>query len=268
MKPLLSTGSVPGHGLEDTFRLAHKYSFNGIELIIPDVNWQPNLHRIRIIAERYSQRVFSVHVPFFGKSLLRYLAAPRRFARRSVGTSVQIANELGAENLVIHPFPALVFRDGIRSMMRAVLMECAQRTPARLSLENMEIRRFLGIGWEPYCIADYTELYEFAKQNGLYLTLDTAHCMSKGISPATFFEEFHDRINNVHLSDYGDYQCHLSLGEGIIDFGPFCEVLARYDYRGFLTLEIESANESSLAQSLDLIREYQTRRELTRRELR
>ena len=140
-------------------------------------------------------------------------------------------------------------------MMRSVLTDAARWTQARLSLENMEIRRFLGIGWEPYCIADYTDLYEFAKQNGFYLTLDTAHCMSKGISPATFFEEFYDRINNVHLSDYRDYQCHLPLGQGIIDFDSFFETLAKYGYGGYLTLEIDSAGEDSIAENLGFIRE-------------
>lgn len=256
MKLLLSSGSVQGHGVEDTIHLAHKYGFNGIELIIPDANWRPNLHRIRTIAERYEQRVLSVHMPFFGKSLLSYLVAPRRFARRSVETSVQVANELGAENLVIHPFPTLVFRGSVREMMRSVLVACAQRTQARLSLENMERRRFLGIGWEPYCIADYTYLYEFAKQNGFYLTLDTAHCMSKGISPASCFEEFHGRINNVHLSDYRDCQCHLPLGQGIIDFDALFAVLRDFHYAGYLTLEVDGTGPKIIAENFDQVKTW------------
>ena len=140
--------------------------------------------------------------------------------------------------------------------MRSVLTDAARWTQARLSLENMEIRRFLGIGWEPYCIADYTDLYEFAKQNGFYLTLDTAHCMSKGISPATFFEEFYDRINNVHLSDYRDYQCHLPLGQGIIDFDALFAVLGEFRYAGYLTLEVDGTEPEIIAENIDQVKAW------------
>ena len=254
MKFLLSTGSVKSHRIDDTLHLAHKYGFDGIELILPSVNWEPDLKLMITLCEKYNRTIYNIHAPFFANSLFEYIANRKMLALRSLRKSANIANQLGVKNIIVHPFPAFILKGAIKKMMLEVLTEVIEQTDACISLENLELRKLLVFKLEPYCISNHNDLYNFAKDNNFYLTLDVAHCASKNTSPSLFFEKYHDRINNIHLSDYENYQAHYSLGQGVVDFELFFDTLKRHDYNGCLTLEIDSVDENTISQNCEFIK--------------
>lgn len=255
MNLLLSTGAIKGHSIDQTFRVARCLDLDGIELIIPNINWQPNISEINTLSERYNQKIYNIHMPFFQPAMLKYLINPPKFALKGLKNSIMIAKELKAKNLIIHPFPAFVFKDRIKRMMQDILAENKEKNIS-FSIENLEVRNLYFFKIEPYCIYNYQKLYDFVEENNFNITLDISHCMSKKIKPDIFFENFHDRINNIHLSDYEDYQCHYPLGTKTIDFDSFFRILEEYKYSGCLTLEINPTDEETVKQNIEYIRSY------------
>lgn len=261
MKLLLSSGSVPGHGIGDAFRLAHEHGFDGLELIMPSVDWRPNQDEFKALRESYGIYVGGVHAPFYTHRLGQYLLRPRREAERNLRATIAVAEVLGAHYVVIHPFPAMFFRGRTRDLMAELLDAAARDTDLIFSLEVLEERRFFWWRTRPYGIGDPAELFGFAKEHGFSMTLDCAHALTLGIPPHRLFEQSGRRVNNIHLSDGDGRRCHLPLGQGIMDFAAFFASLSSASYDGFLTLEVESASEFQLNQSVSVVRFYLERGE-------
>lgn len=82
------------------------------------------------------------------------------------------------------------------------------------------------------------------------LCLDTAHTVLCGMDPKYLFDKYlkNNQVNYVHLKDingdcnsYPDYppRRFRALGQGIIDFPGVMEILKKYKYEGFVTVELD-----------------------------
>jgi sugar phosphate isomerase/epimerase len=254
MKLLLSTGVLEGFDAGAVIKLARHLKLDGIELIHSNISADEDIRMLKGYVKRYGRFVRNVHMPFFMESLLKYVLRPRAVSSAMIRGSSELAASIGARNLVIHPFPALLIKGRIRDVMASVLRE-SSRPGLNISIENLELRRFLGIRLEPCCLSDYDDLFRFCKENGFSISLDTAHCMSKGIDPSSFFERYGSLINNIHLSNLMGWQAHCPLDCGIIDFRRFFATLDKSGYDGCLTLEINPTTREEVMRNVGLMRE-------------
>jgi sugar phosphate isomerase/epimerase len=100
------------------------------------------------------------------------------------------------------------------------------------------------------------EILSKLNRNDLLLTYDTSHYYTNFGDVDLLWENFHDKIKNVHLVDNYTREAdpHPPLGTGEIDFEKIIGVIKKHNYRGSLIIELSSAK--GLDQSIDYITKY------------
>jgi sugar phosphate isomerase/epimerase len=76
--------------------------------------------------------------------------------------------------------------------------------------------------------------------------LDVGHCTQNGEQYDDFVRHYADVVANIHLHDAKrGGKGHLALGAGELDLGGFLRGLKSSQYRGFLTLETLTEDDTS-----------------------
>ena len=167
--------------------------------------------------------------------------------------SLEVAAELGAQKVVLHPghiggLGVYVIETALahaNNSLRAII-EHAQKLGLCVCLENMfpRCRAFV----EPDDFADILKRFPDLK-----LTLDTGHAnigARGGRRILQFIKKFGHRIGHLHISDnLGERDDHMPLGSGIIDFEKIARAIKRIGYDDTATLEIFSEDRQALVQS-------------------
>lgn len=113
----------------------------------------------------------------------------------------------------------------------------------------------------PLCfpLCDLNKLEQFP-----HIILDTTHLGTGGLDPITIFDQFRDKIDHIHLSNF-DGREHLELRIGKIDMGAFLRHVTTGGYTGGFCLEImpeyfpsdnEELTVQLLTENLDFIRKH------------
>ncbi|MDR1619536.1 MAG: sugar phosphate isomerase/epimerase [Clostridiales bacterium] len=86
-------------------------------------------------------------------------------------------------------------------------------------------------------------LYEAAKSEHLFFTLDIKQAARSGHSPYAYLDAMGDRMVNLHLCDYTRHNNRLTPalpGKGRFDFGRLREALIKHRYTGSAFFEVYS----------------------------
>ena len=169
--------------------------------------------------------------------------------------SLEVAAELGAQKVVLHPghiggLGIYVIETALAHANNslATIIQHAQKLGLCVCLENMfpRCRAFV----EPDDFIDIMERFPDLK-----LTLDTGHAnigTQKGQRILEFIEKFGHRIGHLHISDnLGQRDDHLPLGSGSINFAKIARAIKNCGYDETATLEIFSEDRQALVQSRD-----------------
>ena len=148
-------------------------------------------------------------------------------------TCIQIAAEIGADNLVIHPmnkqFPEEIDKQpAVDHLVESfsVLAESAKTYGVNLALENID---------EPYSGNILAVL--FARIDDLKFCLDTGHAALWN-SWDVYLPGYINRLAALHVHDnHGHRDEHLIPGDGTINYQPFIELLKTSGYTGYFGLE-------------------------------
>jgi sugar phosphate isomerase/epimerase len=244
MELSLSTGCIYIYPLRSIFSIARVAGFAGVELVVsPEVEWRGGRY-VRRLAESYGLTIFSLHppiLPFPGWSDYR----------TSIPRLVDLALEVGARYVVLHPPDARSLIDGRGRRYVEALTEGLQRTEGtglRIAIEN---RAFFRSRDRYYALSDLRELRAFADKLDLPLVLDTSHAATSTYSLADAYHILADRLVNVHLSDMRSPPWPLSVhflhtylkhhqipGDGQLPLDDLLGRLAADGYCGPLTFEI------------------------------
>lgn len=167
--------------------------------------------------------------------------------------SLEVAAELGARKVVLHPghiggMGSYVIETALAHANRSLVavIERAQALGLCVCLENMfpRCRAFV----EPDDFVDIMQRFPDLK-----LTLDTGHAnigARSGRRILEFIEKFGYRIGHLHLSDnFGERDDHLPLGSGAIDFVKIVRAIKHCGYNDTVTLEIFTEDRQALVQS-------------------
>lgn len=243
----LSTGSLYNYGVARVFELAAEAGYDGVEVLV-DHRWdsrQPAY--LRRLSADYGLPIVAVHSPF----AVEVPDWPDDQLGRLRHT-VALAQKVGASMVVTHlPFrvyavtghwhayrPRRFFlpvplprREPYRHFLHNGLAELEAETGVTIAVENMPLRRFLGLGINGYWFNSPAELSRFP-----HLTLDATHLGTWGLDPLAVYEQLRERVAHVHLSNY-DGREHRSPPDGHLLLAKLLRRLARDGYQGAITVE-------------------------------
>ncbi len=174
---------------------------------------------------------YSIHAPLSDVNIGAINPRMREAALREVCECLELAHRMGVDLVTVHP--------GFLSPLTRLDRESAVEA-TRTSLKAIDaLRQDLGLAVAlenmpemPVAMAKTPqELLGFLEGTGLGVCFDIGHANTVGNIPD--FLEIRDRFINMHVHDnVGDWDRHLVLGEGNIDFrrwlGAFQPYQGRY----------------------------------------
>jgi sugar phosphate isomerase/epimerase len=197
------------------------------------------------------------HLPTF-LSTADLTQSLRQASMTEMRRSLDVAAELGAKKVVLHPSMAggmgAFVLDAVKSYafhFLSEIVDAAHCLNVTICLENMFPRNRLGV--EP---DDLEEI--FAAFPSLKLTLDTGHANiddRRGRRLKELVGRFAQRIGHLHFSDnQGKLDDHLAVGQGTVRFADLVRRLKRAGYDDTVTLEIFDKNRQMLVESRERIK--------------
>lgn len=234
-KVLLSGPLLWAHPAEEILKVASDLGYDGVEL------WAYQLMQDDVDPSALARQarslglILTVHALSWDLNLTSRLDAVRHVSQEALRLSVDLATQLGAQLLVMHPghttspyddsspyWPALIAR------VREIADRAAEGA-IQVGVEHMEARQ------AEYLITpdDANRLVREVDRPNVGTVLDIAHIPWE--EDETQFLLRLERIVHVHLSDADESRLHLPLGQGARDLGRILRALR--DYQGSVVLE-------------------------------
>jgi len=250
MKIGLSMLFCLGHPFSYLMRELGKAEVENIELVDEGLHALNN-RRVRAIRKIIQDKGFqvTVHAPFVDVNIASPVASFRRVVlsrlKRSILLSSQIDSRLwvfhsGLQTGVSHFYPGLDWEINLRSVRE--LKDAAEQYGVKIAIENCP---------DPFpfllkSVEDFIRFFEALGETDLGLTLDVGHANINN-QICGFIEKFPDRIVHTHLHDnHGDFDYHLGIGSGNIEWLKVVKMLKKIGYEGTLMVESEKNIKESL----------------------
>ncbi|HWV75882.1 MAG TPA: sugar phosphate isomerase/epimerase family protein [Isoptericola sp.] len=235
----LSTASVYPRRAAFAFEVAAELGYDGVEVMVWSDPATQDPAELRRLSDEHGVPIRSVHAPTLLVSQRVWGRSPADKLRRSV----DMASELGARTVVVHP-PfrwqykyAKQFQELVHELNEAGSDQAGAVTVA---VENMypwkprsrgdrELKAYLP-GWDP---ADHD--YDA-------VTLDLSHAAIAHQDGLALVHGFGDKLRHVHLADgtASGRDEHMVPGRGDMACDKVLEELARRDYAGDVVVEIST----------------------------
>lgn len=234
---------------QDILLALKKSGVSGIELLVcPNVE-NRDIQKIQKILKELDMDIFSLHQSISTLFNIRILEITNLF---------EIANKLSAKVVVLH---INVIGDQIFDQKYINSLKLLEKQyKIKIAIENSPIS-FLSL-FKTYSWKE-EEFVSLMKKTGFSITLDTTHLAQTGKDIINFYKNNKDKIINIHLSDYKKsflnkylllaYDTHLPLEKGELPIKDFLETLAKNQYNGLITMEIDG-NLESLCKSANFCR--------------
>jgi sugar phosphate isomerase/epimerase len=216
----------------------------------PETLSRDNIIELREIAKRKKVQ-YSAHLPYKYIDLASLNERVRSASVQSILETIEKADEIGIDKLVLHPvgaevkpldtfwYPAtqevklLIIHDML-AQLRISLKQILNKVSARrLCLENLPS-------------IDFSHFLPLIEEFNLNVCVDVGHCVLRDIDPVIFIREHADRIGVVHLHDVVDYRDnpkigqfldHEPVGTGIVDVQGILQVCREINFNGPIVLE-------------------------------
>ncbi len=205
----LSTTSCFPHNATGAFRIAHELGYDGVEVMVWGERVTQDARALGSLAERYDMPVLAVHAPTLLLTRQVFGADPWQ----KVDRSVELAQDLGAPTVVLHP-PFFWQTRYARSFVRGVDMR-EQTGSVKLAVENM-------FTWRPRTVQTsrdfqaYSPTWDPVGQGYRSVTLDISHAATSGSDALAMARALGPSLRHLHLTDGvpGFRDDHLLPGQG------------------------------------------------------
>ena len=195
---------------------------------------------------------YTVHAPFIEVNPASVNPALAKASIDEIKRSVDLANTLDSDIVVIHPGRSIFNND--KEYMKSVYKiaedslkavgEYAKDNGVNACIENLP--RLRGFMYQ-----DINLLNETLTELDMPMTLDIGHAHTAGFAPE---EMYFDCVKHIHVHDNpGDDDTHLTLGEGSLAVNDFFDVFMSKGYDGIYMLELHSVD--SIKKSLEYMKE-------------
>jgi sugar phosphate isomerase/epimerase len=266
----LSTASVYPMKTEAAFEFAADLGYDGVELMVWGEPVSQDIGAVAKLSRRYRMPVLSVHAPCLLISQRVWGANPITKLDRSV----QAAEKLGAQTVVVHPpfrwqrryvegFSEQVAElEASSDVLVAVENMFPFRTDRFFPGQTMERMRRRGGGPGPG-ISAFAPSYDPLDGNHAHYTLDLSHSATAGTDALDMAERMGSGLVHLHLCDGTGLPAdeHLAPGRGTQPTVEVCQMLATGEFAGHVVLEVSTSSagsvherEAILAESLQFAR--------------
>ena len=262
----LSTASVYPLRTEAAFEYAAELGYDGVELMVWAEAISQDIGAIAKLSRRYTMPVLSVHAPCLLISQRVWGANPISKLTRSV----QAAERLGAQTVVVHP-PFRWQRRYAEGFSDQVA-ELETRSDVMLAVENMfpfRADRFFGSG-QPSIermrkrggrpgvgVSAFAPSYDPLDGDHAHYTLDLSHTATAGTDALEMADRMGDGLVHLHLCDGSGASTdeHLVPGRGNQPTVEVCQMLAGSDFAGHVILEVTTSGARTKAEREELLTE-------------
>ncbi|MEZ0362806.1 sugar phosphate isomerase/epimerase family protein [Mycobacterium sp. pUA109] len=259
----LSTASVYPLRTEAAFAYAAKLGYDGVELMVWGEGVSQDIAAVAKLSRRYGVPVLSVHAPCLLISQRVWGANPIPKLERSV----QAAERLGAQTVVVHP-PfrwqrryAEGFADQVAALEAGsdVMVAVENMFPFRADRffrDSMERMRRRGGGPGP-AISAFAPSYDPLDGNHAHYTLDLSHTATAGTDALEMARRMGSGLVHLHLCDGNGMPAdeHLVPGRGSQPTVEVCQMLAGGDFAGHVVLEVTTSGARSAHEREALLKE-------------
>ena len=215
----MSTSCVSPRSVDEAFRLARTTGFDGVEVMVTGDRRTRDARLLRASSSRWGLPVLSVHAPVLPAAHFAF----GRDQREKLERSADLAAELGAATVVVHP-PFRWQRRHAAGFLETV-REVAAATGVGLAVENMFPWRLGPVRADVYSPGHDPSTFDVDAA-----TLDVSHAAVAGRDALDLALALGPRLRHVHLCDGvlstrpgGLVDQHLVPGTGT---QPVAEVLA------------------------------------------
>ena len=232
--------------LEETLEFIENLGIDYAELVhqFPSENIDAD------ILESYNLK-YSIHSPFMDVNIAALQDKSRLNSIKQIKDSIDLANKINAEAVVIHPglapflankyFLDKVYETANNSIKE--LGEYGRDLGVLATIENMPT--FDGMLYN-----NMEDLHNLLTSLDMSMTLDIGHANHSGYSPD---QMIFDSIKHIHIHDImGDDDTHLPLGEGNIQFKDIINTFEDENYDGIYMIEVN--NKDSIKKSLEYLK--------------
>jgi len=262
----LSTASVYPLRTEAAFEYAAELGYDGVELMVWAEAISQDIGAIAKLSRRYNMPVLSVHAPCLLISQRVWGANPISKLTRSV----QAAERLGAQTVVVHP-PFRWQRRYAEGFSDQVA-ELETRSDVMVAVENMfpfRADRFFGSG-QPSIermrkrggrpgvgVSAFAPSYDPLDGDHAHYTLDLSHTATAGTDALEMADRMGDGLVHLHLCDGSGASTdeHLVPGRGNQPTVEVCQMLAGSDFAGHVILEVTTSGARTKAEREALLTE-------------
>ncbi|MBM6405578.1 sugar phosphate isomerase/epimerase [Phycicoccus sp. CSK15P-2] len=231
-------------GCAAAFATAARLGYDGVEVMVWTDPLTQEAGALRRLAEHHGMRILSVHAPTLLVTQRVWGADPWG----KVDRSVELAYEVGAEVVVLHP-PFRWQREYARGFVDGIALR-EHDSGIRLAVENMypwraprsrELEAYLP-HWDPV-----PQPYDS-------VTLDLSHTATAGSDALAMVDALGRRLAHLHLADgTGSARDeHLVPGRGRQPCGPVLERLASGGFAGDVVVEVGTRRGDQARRELDL----------------
>jgi len=189
----------------------------------------------------------------------------------SLKQSVKLAQEIGAQTVVVHPPPRwvrlrlqliapqvhkklslplpLAGPGQLGRWLTGELAAFQRQTGVKIAVENMPCRRLGPLTLEPHHFYRPETLRQFQ-----HLTFDTTHVGTRYTDLMAFYRQIEPRVAHIHLSNFNGRQ-HQLPGNGWLPLAGLLDDLAQKQFAGLISLELnphslQAEDEPKLRQNL------------------
>lgn len=228
---LFSTAPFFRHPLREAFRHIADAGYERVEVMVTQDPATQEGHLLLGLARQFGLTVEAIHAPFL--LVTRRVWGPQPV--RKIYRAVQLAQEVGARLVVIHP----PYRWQVRfsRWLERSLEDFAKVAGVRVAVENMFPVRLRGERGVSFHTAQ--ELHELDRYP--HLVLDTSHAAVAGIDIREAFSRHRGRVCHVHLSNNAGrgWDSHLPVDQGVLPIAEFLDLLASDGFGGSLSIELD-----------------------------
>ncbi len=252
----MSTASAYPESVGGAFKQAARAGYDGVEVLVQSEVASQSAETLRELSRRYGIPVLSVHSPCLLVTATVWSTDPLvKLAR-----SVQLAQDLGARTVVVHP--PFAWQRSAAARFTESVAELQDRTDVAIAVENMFPVKVAGT-----LVNSYRPHWDPVDAGHQHFTLDLSHTATSGSDAWDMMTRMGSRLTHLHLTDGSGSAKdeHLVPGRGTQPCARVLAGLAAGDFEargGAVVVEISTRSgtarqrEVDLAESLEFARRH------------
>jgi len=185
---------------------------------------------------------YTVHSPFSDINISSLNKSIRKESIRQVKYSIFAVNEIGGKILTFHPGRHSAATNKSRENTKKILFDSLKEISdynkdygVTIALENMPDTFITTMKVSK----EVLEVLENKQLSGIKHTMDVGHLETNNVDIGEYIQDLRNYLIHIHLHDnFGEFDNHLPLGDGNINFPRIFKALKEINYTGRIILEM------------------------------